>query len=55
LTEKYDAADAIDAALKDHPRERRLFEWLRKVWNTTDDRCYEEFDPDRPYGDDYAQ
>lgn len=29
------------------------FRWLLKTWNTDDDRCFEDFDPNGPYGDDY--
>ncbi len=30
MTDKFDAVNAIEAALEDHPHERELFDWLRK-------------------------
>ncbi len=55
-TDKFDAATAIervlDAVLDDAASRvlRDQFQWLLKVWNTDDDRCYEDFDPTKPYG-----
>jgi hypothetical protein len=55
-TDKHDVVAAVERVLDAvlETEESRIlieqFQWLLKVWNTNDDRCFEDFDPDKPYG-----
>lgn len=51
--DKFDVVWAVERELERNPPLLDRFKWLLKVWNTHDDRLYEEFDPTKPYGADY--
>lgn len=57
FTNKFDVVDDIRRILENCGEVGRgmaeRFNWLLKVWNTDDDRSFEDFDPTKPYGDDY--
>jgi hypothetical protein len=54
LTDKHEVVRSVEAALERSPKLLAQFRWLLKVWNTDDDRLYEEFDPTQAYGARYS-
>lgn len=53
FTSKFDVANAVRDRLKDDPAMLEMVNRLLRVWNTDDDRSFEEFDPSKPHGADY--
>ena len=52
--DKFDVTNAVRKKLKRDAKLLEQFEWLLKVWNTDDDRGFEDFDPAKPYGANYV-